>query len=62
MARSPPPTGDTITFKPNVHQITLTQGELQITQDLTISGPGANKLTISGNDVSRVFDITPARR
>ena len=50
--------GDTITFDKNVHRITLTSGELGITQDLDIEGPGANKLTISGNDSSRVFDIS----
>ncbi|QEH39040.1 hypothetical protein OJF2_76520 [Aquisphaera giovannonii] len=50
--------GDTIAFKLNVDRIALTQGELQISQDLTISGPGACKLTISGHNASRVFDIT----
>ena len=49
---------DVITFAPGLHgTITLTSGELQITNDLDIEGPGANKLTISGNDSSRVFDI-----
>ena len=37
--------------------ITLTSGELVITDALTIIGPGAGKLTISGNYASRVFDI-----
>ena len=50
--------GDTIVFAKRVHTITLTSGELQITKNLDIEGQGANKLTISGNDASRVFDIS----
>jgi hypothetical protein len=38
--------------------IGLTSGELAITDDLTIDGPGARKLTISGNDASRIFNIS----
>jgi hypothetical protein len=50
----------TITFAPNVTgTITLTTGELVIRSNLTIIGPGANLLTISGNNASRVFYITP---
>jgi predicted outer membrane repeat protein len=48
--------GDTINFAVS-GQITLTSGPLQISQDLTIAGPGANNLTISGNFSSRVFNI-----
>src|SRR5207237_5751046 len=44
-------------FAPNVHAITLTLGEIDITKNLNIVGPGAKKLTISGNDASRVFHI-----
>jgi hypothetical protein len=51
------PSGAAIRFAKQVHKITLTSGQLQITQSLDIEGPGANKLTISGNDTSRVFDI-----
>ena len=50
--------GDTITFGVN-GTITLTSGELVIDKDLTIQGPGANQLTISGNNTSRVFFINP---
>ena len=50
--------GATITFAKNVHTITLTSGELAIDKNLDIEGPGASKLTISGNDSSRVFDIS----
>ncbi|MGI8436491.1 MAG: choice-of-anchor Q domain-containing protein [Chthoniobacterales bacterium] len=51
--------GDTITFAAGVTgTITLTSGELLISQSaLTIQGPGANVLAVSGNDASRVFDI-----
>jgi len=37
--------------------VTLTTGELYITKNLTIQGPGAGQLTISGNDASRVFEV-----
>jgi len=40
--------------------ITLTTGELGITQDLSIQGTGASNLTISGNNTSRVFNISGA--
>ncbi|HEX4946308.1 MAG TPA: choice-of-anchor Q domain-containing protein [Blastocatellia bacterium] len=50
---------DTITFAANVTgTITLTTGELVITEALTINGPGANLLTISGNNASRVFYVS----
>jgi len=35
--------------------ITLSSGQLEIDKALEISGPGANKLTISGNSQNRVF-------
>jgi len=37
--------------------ITLTSGELAVTDDLTINGPGATTLTISGNDASRILNV-----
>jgi hypothetical protein len=48
---------DTILFTRSVKNITLTSGELAITDDLEIVGPGARELTISGNDASRVFHV-----
>ena len=37
--------------------IALELGELWITDELTIEGPGADQLTISGNDASRIFRV-----
>ncbi|ELS05671.1 putative calcium-binding protein, partial [Xenococcus sp. PCC 7305] len=50
---------DTIEFDNSLsgQQITLTSGELQITDDLTINGLGADLLTVSGNNTDRVFLI-----
>src|SRR5262249_24201973 len=47
--------GDVIVFDPSLNgqTITLTQGEINIAQDLVIQGPGAGQLTISGNNASR---------
>jgi hypothetical protein len=54
-------TGGTITFAPNLTgTLTLTSGELVIQRSLTIQGPGASVLTISGNHSHRVFTIQPA--
>jgi predicted outer membrane repeat protein len=51
--------GDTIVFAPSLNgqTITLTSGELIIQHSLTIVGPGAGNLTISGNFASRVFEV-----
>jgi hypothetical protein len=52
------PGPDEIDFAPGVRgTISLTRGELFITDDLTINGPGADVLTVSGNDASRAFDV-----
>lgn len=52
--------GDTINFDSSLdgQTIALTSGQLVITKTLTISGPGANLLAISGKNSSRVFYIT----
>jgi hypothetical protein len=50
--------GDCIVFARRLRgTITLTSGELQVGQNVTIQGPGAGRLTISGNHASRVFEI-----
>ena len=59
------PGADTITFASSLagQTITLTSGELDLTDTTgttTITGLGANQLTISGNNASRVFDISGA--
>jgi Domain of unknown function (DUF4347) len=54
---------DTINFTGSIFkdavpdQITLTSGKLLINSDITIKGTGASKLSISGNNASRVFEI-----
>ena len=52
--------GDTINFAQilNGRTITLTSGELAITKNLDIEGPGADKLSISGDLSSRVLDLS----
>jgi hypothetical protein len=54
------PGADTIVFAPGLHgTIGLTSGELLIAGSLTINGLGASRLAVSGNNASRVFEITP---
>jgi Putative Ig domain len=50
--------GNTINLNAGTGGVGTGQGELQITQDTIINGPGALNLTISGANTSRVFDIT----
>lgn len=56
------PAGSDIMFDPTVFNtartITLTSGEIAFSKNLTVSGPGANRLTVSGNNASRVFNIS----
>jgi hypothetical protein len=54
------PDGGTIDFQPGLTgTITLTTGSLGISKELTISGPGANLITVSGGDRGSVFGIGP---
>jgi hypothetical protein len=54
-----PVVGDLIGFGSNViGTIILTNGQLAISKGLSITGPGAPGITVSGNNASRVFDIT----
>jgi hypothetical protein len=50
------PAGSTIVMT-NSGTLVLTSGELVISKNLTITGPGADRLAISGNNSSRVFNI-----
>jgi|GEM_PF-6914844 len=51
---------DSITFDIGVgsNTMTLLLGQLVVTSDLTIAGPGSNRLTISGNNTNRIFEFT----
>jgi hypothetical protein len=52
------PGADVIRFAPQVRgTVALTSGELAITDDLRIDGPGAARLAVSGGGASRVFNI-----
>jgi len=54
------PGADLIRFAPSARDgtVVLTSGELNIAGDLQIDGPGADRLAVSGNDTSRVFEIS----
>jgi hypothetical protein len=55
------PAGGTVDFQPGLSgTITLTTGELAIAKDLTIAGPGADVITVSGKHASRVLEIMGA--
>src|SRR5512143_2959727 len=49
--------GDTIVFGSVTGVITLTSGEIVLNKNLTISGPGAATLAVSGNNASRIFNV-----
>ncbi|MEH2277020.1 MAG: PEP-CTERM sorting domain-containing protein [Nostoc sp.] len=53
---------DVVEFLLGTHPstITLTSGAIVIAKNLTINGPGANLLTITGNNQFPVFDISAA--
>jgi len=52
--------GDTVQFDPSLvgSTITLDSGAIAISSAMTITGPGADRLTISGKNADRVFNIT----
>ncbi len=58
-ADQPANAGSTITFDTATTggTITLSHGQLAISDNMTISGPRASSLTISGNNSSRLFDV-----
>jgi len=52
---------NTIAFASGLHgTIPLTTGQLLITRSVSIEGPGASVVSVSGNDQSRVFEIEGA--
>jgi parallel beta-helix repeat protein len=53
------PGSDVISFKSNVvGTIKLTTGQLTVTDPVQIEGPGASALAVSGNNQSRILQIT----
>jgi hypothetical protein len=55
------PAGSIVQFQAGLSgTITLTSGTLSITKNLTIAGPGASLITVSGNNRFEDFDIGPA--
>src|SRR5262249_543926 len=50
--------GDTINFSVTTPAaITLTSGQLVVSSSVTVSGPGANLLTVDANHASRVLSV-----
>src|SRR5262249_50975323 len=58
LAANANPGADTIQFAHGLHGTIPLASEVAITQDLTIHGPGANQVTVSGGGTTRVFDIS----
>src|SRR5262249_1666881 len=56
--------GDTIVFASSLsgQTINLTSGELVINKSLTVQGPGAGQLAISGGGLSRVLEVDYAKK
>ena len=55
------PLGGMVDFQPGLSgTITLTNATLTITEDVTITGPGAGVITVSGNNTIQVFNLAPA--
>ena len=48
---------DVIQFAGGLKGTIKLESQLDVTQDLTIRGPGANKLTVSGENTTRAFFI-----
>src|SRR5437660_6135535 len=52
------PGPDVINFAHSLHGTISLGSELNITQDLTIDGPGADRITVSGRGRTRIFNIS----
>jgi hypothetical protein len=50
--------GGTVTFAPGLSGTIVLTSQLEIDKNLTIEGPGARTLAVSGNDVARVFHVS----
>jgi hypothetical protein len=54
------PPGGTVDFAPGLSgSLTLASSTLAISKDLTIAGPGAGVITVSGNNLFQVFNVAP---
>jgi hypothetical protein len=52
------PGADTVVFKPGLKgAVHLTGGQIQISDNLTLVGPGATRMAVDGNATSRIFQI-----
>lgn len=51
------PGADTITFGPDGVGVIVLASQIDITESVTIKGPGAAKAFVSGNDLTRIFQI-----
>src|SRR4051794_1702757 len=49
---------DLIKFAPGLHGTINLTSEIAVTDDLTIDGPNANRLTVSGGNTTRVFHVS----
>src|SRR5262249_53906247 len=53
---------DTVTFDPaffaTAKTITLTTGQIDLTDSVAVQGPGATLATVSGNNVNRIFNLS----
>jgi hypothetical protein len=47
----------TIAFAPGLHGTIMLKSELLVTDSVSINGPGADRISVSGNNASRVFDV-----
>ena len=53
---------NTITFQSGLAgTITLTSGQITISNNLSVQGPGAGSLAISGNHASRIFEVATGK-
>jgi hypothetical protein len=57
LADADAPGADTIVFQPGLSGTITLAGQLNVNDSVTITGPGAGVLTISGNNNSRIFEI-----
>jgi hypothetical protein len=58
VAANAAPGADTINFAARLRGTIHLASQLTVSDDLTINGPGANKVTVSGDNAVRVLDVT----